>query len=465
MRQMGVVFCAFLAALFVAGRGTRAQDVAEISDRLDRMQADIDALAARTVDNQENSYANEAWNRGVWGGTLIPGLRRTTDVPFIEDVGQTPTFPNVRITGLLQADAGYFSQDSANVTTVGSLQDVFGFRRARLAAFGDVSEFVSYIIEMDFAGPSRPSFKDVWAELHAIPVLGNVRIGYWRMPFGMDELTSVRELMFLERPLDFALAPFRQVGVGFADTNAAQTMTWEAAGFRFPTDFFGGFQGNRGYGFAGRLTALPVYADGGRRGVHLGVDYSFINPGSGAAQFGSPPEFAGPFVGTAGNLASVPNFIDTGPVSASHYHLFNAEAGGVLGSWYAQSELRYAIVSESSGRTSTLPAFYVQSGYFLTGEVRPYNKVAGVFGRVRPLHCFGEDGGLGAFEVALRYSYMDLNGMDFNGGRLNDLTVGLNWYLNQFAKLQLNYIRAFLNDPIHGASEASVYALRAQVDF
>jgi phosphate-selective porin OprO/OprP len=115
--------------------------------------------------------------------------------------------------------------------------------------------------------------------------------------------------------------------------------------------------------------------------------------------------------------------------------------------------------------TSTLSAFYVQSGYFLTGEVRPYNKVAGVFGRVRPLHNFGEDGGLGALEVAARYSYMDLNGLNFEGGRLNDLTVGLNWYLNQFTKLQLNYIRAFLNDPIHGASEASVYALRAQVDF
>jgi len=380
-------------------------------------------------------------------------------------VGQIPTFPNVRLTGLLQADAGYFSQDAVNTATVGSLQDVFGFRRARLAAFGDVSPAVSYIIEMDFAGPGRPSFKDVWTELHGIPVLGNVRIGYWRMPFGMDELTSVRELTFLERSLAFAFAPFRQVGIGFADTNATQTVTWEAAGFRFPSDFFGDFQGDRGYGFAGRLTALPVYDDNGRRGIHLGADYSYINPGSGAAEFGTPPEFEGPFVGTAGNLASVPNFIDTGAVSASHYHLLNVEAGGVLGSWYGQSELRYAIVSESSGRTSTLPALYVQSGYFLTGEVRPYNKVAGVFGRVRPLRCFGEDCGLGAFEIAARYSYMDLNGQDFEGGRLNDLTVGLNWYLNQFTKVQLNYIRAFLNNPVHGASEASVYAMRVQADF
>ena len=60
---------------------------------------------------------------------------------------------------------------------------------------------------------------------------------------------------------------------------------------------------------------------------------------------------------------------------------------------------------------------------------------------------------------------MDLNGQGFQGGRLNDLTIGVNWFLNQWARVQFNYIRAFLDDPVHGPSEASIAAIRAQVDF
>jgi len=463
--KAGLVSGAVLAILmFVAEGRCCAQGTAEWDERLDQLQARIDAIEGGQTPPAPEPVADDAWFRASWGGTLIPGLRRTTDVPFIEDVGQTPTFPNVRLTGVLQMDAAYFAQDTTNIATVGDMQDVFGFRRARLAAFGDVSETVSYIIEMDFAGPGRPSFKDVWAELHQFPVLGNVRLGYWRMPFGMDELTSVRELTFLERPLGFAFAPFRQVGAGFQDTNASQTATWELAGFKFPTDFFGDSQGDRGYGMAARITALPIYGDDGARLLHVGLGYSFLNPGNGTAQFQSPPEYVGPFVGTNGNVVSVPSFVDTGAVTASHYQLFNAEAGGEIGSWYMQSELRYAVIDQTGGPAATLPAFDLQSGYFVTGEIRPYNRTAGVFGRVKPIHKFGEEG-WGALEVAARYSYIDLNGPGFEGGRLNDLTVGVNWYLNQFTRLQFNYIRAYLNNPVHGFSEASIAALRAQVDF
>jgi len=112
-----------------------------------------------------------------------------------------------------------------------------------------------------------------------------------------------------------------------------------------------------------------------------------------------------------------------------------------------------------------LPAAYPQMGDLLTGEVRPFNKTAGVFGRLKPSRPWGDDGGWGALELAARYSYLDLNGLGFEGGRLNDLTIGVNWYLNQYMKFQVNYIRAFLNNPMHSASDADVIAMRAQADF
>lgn len=414
---------------------------------------------------------------------LEEGRLRSSDVPRIEDVRQNPTYPKVKLTGFFQADAGYFGQNAASMAMpeFGNIHDTAGFRRARLAAVGDVAENVSYILEMDFAFPGRPSFMDVWLDIHNIALLGNVRIGQWRQPFGMDNLTSVRELQFLERPLSFAFAPFRQIGIGFHDTSANQNVTWAFSGFRFPTDTFGGVgnpigaigtpYGDRGYGAAGRITAVPYYDECGFV-LHLGADYSYLYPGTDFIRFRNTPEFGGPFLGnqgllsgTLGNLGAVPFFVDTRLIPTHNVNLYNAELGMRLGSWYSQSEATYAVVQPlGGGAAMNFASAYAQMGYFLTGEVRSYNKQGGVFGRVKPNNDFGMNG-WGALEVCTRYSYIDLNSGTVNGGRLNDVTFGINWYLNQYTKFQMNYIHAYLDREPVGRSDTDIVAFRAQVDF
>lgn len=453
------------------GAGASGPD-AGIFDRLNQMQSEIDALRGGGAGGGQPGMTDPT--RG-----LLPGERRSTDVPRVEDIKATPTFPRVRLTGFFQADAGWYNQDTRNIATLGNIQDVVGFRRTRLAAVGDVSESISYMLEMDFSFPGRPSFMDVWGDIHKVPILGNVRIGQWRMPFGMDELTSVRELTFIERFLGFSQAPFRQVGAGFHNTNEDKTMTWEAAGYKFPTDFFGDAQGDRGYGASARVTRLLYYDEECNRVLHIGADYSFNSPAAKAIRFANQAEFGGPFIvpqpnasappgspqSLAGDLGAIPFAIDTGTVPVYNYQLFNAEAGAAIGSWYAQSELRYAVLNQISGANSVLPTAYAESGYFLTGEHRPYNKNAGVFGRVKPIRKWGEDGGWGALETAFRYSYADYNGNGISGNRLNNLTWGMNWYLNQYAKLQFNYIHSILGGNVHGVSDFDTYAMRFQVDF
>jgi phosphate-selective porin OprO and OprP len=110
-------------------------------------------------------------------------------------------------------------------------------------------------------------------------------------------------------------------------------------------------------------------------------------------------------------------------------------------------------VIDTPAGTVALPAVYAQMGYFLTGEQRVYNRAGGVFGRVKPLANFAYGEGWGAWELALRYSYADFGsafsdtlpapnaGAPLFGGRESDVTVGLNWYLNQYAKFQFNYIQ------------------------
>jgi hypothetical protein len=98
---------------------------ADLFNRLNQMQSEIDALRAGGGASQNVTNPT----RG-----LIPGERRSTDVPRIEDLKATPNFPRVRLTGFFQADSGWYSQDTRNTATLGNIQDVMGFRRTRLAA-------------------------------------------------------------------------------------------------------------------------------------------------------------------------------------------------------------------------------------------------------------------------------------------------------------------------------------------
>lgn len=100
--------------------------------------------------------------------------------------------------------------------------------------------------------------------------------------------------------------------------------------------------------------------------------------------------------------------------------------------------------------------YYVAGGYFLTGEhverrtrVRP----------LRPLIPIGKDDrrGAGAWELAGRVSQVQMNDRVFTGGFAdpaiwsNDATtteLGLNWYLNEYLKVSMFWLRAEFGSPV-----------------
>ncbi|MBD3675722.1 MAG: porin [Planctomycetaceae bacterium] len=385
--------------------------------------------------------------------------------------GASDRFPTVGITGFLHADLVHFNQEELNRTTVGDLKNGADLRRARVGFKGNLSEEISYILEFDF-GSSIPLFVDNWINFSEVPGLGNIRIGRWRQPFGMTELTSVKEIAFLERPSIFTFSPFRQTGIGFYDHSADERVTWAFSGYRFPSDAFGGNVGDSGgWGMAGRVTMLALENERDAQRIHLGADYSFHDPSNNTMRFASQPEIQ-VSESTGGLLPSpqtaVPAFVDTGAMSVQYANHFGVELAGQYESFLVQSEARWVSVKMMDGSTQTFPGAYAQARYLLTGERLPYNNKGGVFGRVIPDDEFRfSTGGLGAWEAAARWSYIDLNGSGLPGPgrRLNDLTFGLNWYLNRFTKFQFNYIRAMLDDPTMGDSTADVFAARTQFDF
>jgi phosphate-selective porin OprO/OprP len=374
------------------------------------------------------------------------------------------SYPNSKLSGFMQIDAGWFNQDAVSFAEFGDIQDTRGFRRARLAAVGEVTEETIYNFEMDFAFPGRPSFMDVWLEQKDVPIVENVRIGQFRQYFGMTELSSVRELTFLERPLPFAMTIMRQIGIGSRNAYWDENVTWGYSGFGFPSDQFGDVQGDRGYGVASRVTAVPWSNADDSRLFHVGADYALALPVDNLLRYRSTPEFGGTFVGINGNVGAIPPFVDTGVLDARKTQLLNAELAGTFGPLHATSEARYAVVDLVDGEQVTFPGAYVETGYILTGEHRPYKRDVGTLGRIVP-DCPVGKGGPGAWEVAARYSYIDLNPGGVGGGRLSDATLGLNWYLNKYTKLQINYIRAMLDRPPFGDSNTNIVGARAQLDW
>lgn len=386
---------------------------------------------------------------------------------------EPPQFPTFKVTGFFHLDSGFTHQSPLNRETLGDIQDGTGFRRTWIGVTGNVTENTSYTLLYDFA-QFQSRFVDLWMQFDDTPV-GSIRIGRFRQPFGMTENTAIRELPFLERPTLFALAPFRQTGIMLSDVAPSERMTWAWAGYRYLSDNYGNVYGDSGgFGTAVRLTALPV--DGGdEQLVHLGVSYSYNDPARNQVLYVSTNEF---FVGQNPNLGpdglsvlpvvGVPPFVTTGAMPTERTNLFNVEAATNWGGLVVQSEARWAVVDLQTGESNTFPGAYVHARYVLTGEKIPYNRTTGTFGRVKPRRAAKPScGEWGAWEIAARLSYLDLNGDGLPGpGRsLTDTTLGVNWYVNNFTKFQFNWIHADLRDLTIGHSNAETFAVRGQIDF
>lgn len=387
--------------------------------------------------------------------------------PPAEPKPEPPKYPTVSVGGVLQLDAGLFRQSDLNRRLYGDADDGADFRTARLWARGGLREGTNYMLELDFgslasANPGRPNFQNAFLEQENLPV-GTVRAGRWKQPFSLETATSIRFLTFIERANLFAFVPFRRTGVGFFDFSDDERTTWAASVFRSADDGFGGSKGDgyRGLATAGRLTRLAWAGADDTQLLHVGAAYTW-NGVDGTVRFARFPEFA---LGVGGS--ATPAMFDTGRLAADGYHVFGLEAASVSGPLSLQAEGTVAVVDRTrGGGTAVFPGWYVFASYFLTGESRTYIRKAGAFDRVTPRSEFTATkagvGGTGAWELAVRLSQVDVS--DVGGGRLTDLTVGLNWHLNPNAKLQFNYVRAFA-DAVGGASTADVFAVRAAYDF
>jgi phosphate-selective porin OprO/OprP len=306
-----------------------------------------------------------------------------------------------------------------------------------------------------------------------VPLLGNVRFGNQIKPIGMENNTAFTFLPFMERSdnMDAFYGPFDNgYALGLSARNWAESerLTWQFGIYRPSTNVFGVALNKASYG--GRVTALPLYEDGGQLLVHVG-----LGPWAGEVVQDELRDRARPLLRNAPGFA-VPVLVDTSEVPGSRQYTLAPEWAFVLGSLTVQAEwagqfLTDAVAPNNQPQgTVFYHGGYVQALYFLTGEHDEYLRREGVFGRQVPHEDYHLKKGdpyraFGAWQVGVRFGYLDLNDKAIQGGTVYDWTVGLNWYLNPNMKVQFNYIVEHRDQPGVAVGWIDGFGLRAAYDF
>jgi phosphate-selective porin OprO and OprP len=271
----------------------------------------------------------------------------------------------------------------------------------------------------------------------------SLQAGYFKEPFGMEELISSRLQTFMERSGISKAIPLGR-RVGFA---ARYWTDWGQA----TVGVFGHEAGSRvdkgtkdeGYSTTGRVSVAPINRTG--RNLHLGFAASYKIPDVTADLALNTIEMKS----RAETYVSDIKFLHTGDISdVNYYTRFAGELIGIYGPFYVQAEYLGTKIIRWYGKPSVnLGGGYVTLSYLLTGESRQYYVDEGETGPIdAPKNSWG------ALELAARYSITDLNDVNagIKGGKADIVTLGLNYYPNVNIKIMLNYAIVNFDDNATG---------------
>jgi len=298
--------------------------------------------------------------------------------------------------GRIQYDYNYAEKNSIND------ESDFDVRRARLFVKGQYGDW-AYKSQFNL-GESGDSgsgtVEDLYIQYKGWGQTAKLTIGRAKEPFGLEELVSSKDISILERSaMTERYVPGRNEGI---QINGASGMVNYAVGL-----YEGGPNGDgkgsreaRQVAFTGRLAAAPIKEKD--RVVHLGLAYT-----------------------------------DRGPDSDLDNAL-GIEAAASFGPFHLQTEY----FSGDTTSESNINGYYLQAGWIVTGESRPYK--GGKFKRVKPKASSG------AWEVVARYESGDGDFGDVELGETDATayTANLNWYATTNTRLGMSYAegRSNVND-------------------
>ena len=336
-------------------------------------------------------------------------------------VSQAFAYPEFEVRGRLHLDAGFYDEDNVE------FDDGFNNRRARFGVGGDLDENWDFRIETDVAEGSLGAAD--YRLRRSLPV-GRLTIGQTKVPMGMNQLTSSNNITFIERASPQNIIPDSR-RLGFFYDVSEDLFTLQTA--LYGRDLGGREDGDMPLGVAGRFVFNPAIGDG--MVLHLGASaaYEDFDTDSGYASLGfsDRPE---------GRADPGTRLINTGgfDIIADSTTKYGLELAYQAGPFSAEAEYINVDVDRDNGNDVSFDGYHAQVSYVLTGESRSYS--GGTFAGITPR------GPGGAWEVAARYSHMDLNDEDIMGGEQTNLTLGVNYYYSRNLRFMANYVMVDVED-------------------
>lgn len=298
-----------------------------------------------------------------------------------------------KLGGRLMYDYDY--TETNDVTT----KDEFEIRRARLYASGSVKDW-AYKMQFNIGNGVGGEPEDLYIRYKGFGKKANITIGHQNEPFGLELITSSKDISILERTaITEAYAQARNYGV---------QLSGKSGGMTYGVGVFQDDKADNDTAFTGRVTYSPVKTKDSV--IHFGAGYSNRS---------SDVEIAG------------------------------LEFAASKGPFHVQTEY---MKSDEAGINSD--GFYLQAGWIITGESRPYKD--GIFKRVQA------STDKGAFEIAIRYVDGDGKYKDEGLGTTDGTSygIGLNYYVNGNVRLGLSY-----NDSEDNISGDTGTEIRGRVQF
>ena len=336
----------------------------------------------------------------------------------------------------VQADvASYFGAPS----WADKIGNGVSIRRARFAVKGQVDENWYGEFDMDLAN-GLVELKDAIVRYTGLPNW-EIQVGNFKENFSIQRNTTSRYLQFMERPMVCsALAPSRHFGF---NVKYAKDWFWGSAGI-FGPELAGSEEwgyiadNNKDYGYnagmslTGKVVFRPLYKKE-NSSLHIGGALSYRTPKVSAEKYGT-------YRASARNSTSInrKKYLDTNDLAGyDHNLLWTVElAGHYKGLRYEAAYIQDNVKFKADAADPAPKKFwgwYAQAGYLLFGGNQRYDANGGKYTKIKPGKKWGD------IELCARYEYCNLNsGMVF-GGAAEAYALGINYWVTNNVKMQVNY--------------------------
>ncbi len=303
----------------------------------------------------------------------------------------------IKIGGRIQYD---YNRSELNGETD---EDEFDARRARLFVSGKVGQDWGYKVNWNVDGDG---FEDLYLRYNGFGKGAIVTVGNQHQAFTLSQLISSKDVGISERP---GIVERYLIG-----RRESVQLHGDFDKLHYAVGLFTEEDSDDSNGFAGRVAYAPIKND--QNTIHLGFSYKDTEEQDG----------------------------------------FGVEFGAVSGPFHLQSEYFSADEVNGDGGEDDIDGYYVQAGYFITGEKRPYKN--GTFKRPKP------NSKRGAWEVVARYEDGDGGFGDIELGNTDatSYALGVNYYATHAVRINASYQagESNLND-----DDGSEFRVRFQVAF